>query len=589
MQIANLIDSSNWVKALAVYPRRELLKDQMLEAYKLARKLDNILISSGKRKIRIGAFFGPTPFDARSLEQFKSDDSWVKKATGYVCPWFACPACDDKNVNSELVWRFSDIRNRIEKLTCSSEQCNFCTSNEELVLTRTSACNRNGIPDILFTTTESLNTRISDLWSRHIFGVGVKRGQNPRFLLLDEIHTFEGSSGAQNALTLRRWRKAIGEVNQLHWVGLSATLDRPEEFFATLTNLDLASIANFKPEYSLGEIEERGAEYQLLLRNNPTVRAAVISTTIQTAMLLPRMLDPTDVDLSSGLFGKKLFVFTDKLDLVNRLFDDLRDAEAYTRYGKIDPQREPLVSLRSSKSINNQRKLCDAYGQYWRSSEDLGYRLSDRLNIGRTSGLDSGVSRDAKVVVATASLEVGFNDNEVGATLQHTAPRSNSSYLQRRGRAGRTRDMRPISVTVLSDFGRDRMKFQNYEQLFDPLLQTQVLPVENTYILKIQATYALFDWLGSSCFEINTKNKGAIWDILSEPNVKPNKQDFIDDVSSILQKLVKMEPRVLKSFEKYLGSALCISDSQVQKILWEHPRSLMLEVIPTLFRRLYRN
>ena len=90
-------------------------------------------------------------------------------------------------------------------------------------------------------------------------------------------------------------------------------------------------------------------------------------------------------------------------------------------------------------------------------------------------------------------------------------------------------------VTVLSDFGRDRMKFQNYEQLFDPLLQTQVLPVENTYILKIQVTYALFDWLGSSCFEINTKNKGAIWDILSEPNVKPNKQDFIDDVSSILQ------------------------------------------------------
>ena len=58
LQIANLIDSSNWVKALAVYPRRELLKDQMLEAYKLARKLDNILISSGKRKIRIGAFFG---------------------------------------------------------------------------------------------------------------------------------------------------------------------------------------------------------------------------------------------------------------------------------------------------------------------------------------------------------------------------------------------------------------------------------------------------------------------------------------------------------------------------------------------------
>ena len=170
-----------------------------------------------------------------------------------MCPWFACPACDDKNVNSELVWRFSDIRNRIEKLTCSSEQCNPALVMKNSCLQEL-ACNRNGIPDILFTTTESLNTRISDLWSRHIFEWVLKR-PNPRFLLLDEIHTFEGSSGAQNALTLRRWRKAIGEVNQLHWVGLSATLDRPEEFFATLTNLDLASIANFKPEYSLGEIE----------------------------------------------------------------------------------------------------------------------------------------------------------------------------------------------------------------------------------------------------------------------------------------------------------------------------------------------
>ena len=61
------------------------------------------------------------------------------------------------------------------------------------------------------------------------------------------------------------------------------------------------------------------------------------------------------------------------------------------------------------------------------------------------------------------------------------------------GRAGRTRKMRPISVTVLSDYGRDRLLFQNYEKLFDPFLEAQTLPIENSYVLKIQAVYSLFD------------------------------------------------------------------------------------------------
>ena len=592
LRIGELIDRFNWVKALAVYPRQELLKDQMLEAFKLARKLDDLMLANRKRKVRIGAFFGPTPFDAQSLENDKGSDKWIRKSTGYVCPWFNCPNCDDRQVNSELIWRFSDLKRGVEILSCSSENCDFSTNDDELILTRKSLTRSDRIPDILFTTTETLNTRISDLWSRHAFGVGVKPEQRPRFLLLDEIHTFEGASGAQNALTLRRWRKALGRTDQLHWVGLSATLDRPEEFFETLTNLDLGSIVNVKPEARLNEVEESGAEYQLLLRNNPTVRTAVLSTTIQTAMLLPRMLDPIGRDLSGGLFGKKVFVFTDKLDLVNRLYDDLKDAEAYDRWGNIDPTRLPLTALRGRDAMRNQTRIRDAYGQNWKSCEDVGYDLSERIMIGRTSGLDSGVSKDAKVIAATASLEVGYNDGEVGATIQHTAPRSNPSYLQRKGRAGRSRNMRPISVTILSDFGRDRTKFQNYEQLFDPVLGIQTLPVSNIYIQKIQATYALFDWLASYSISVNADIKGAVWDVLSAPlesSAKKWKLDFRDQIRTILQKLLTLDPNVTKSFENYLTHALSLSSDQVEKIMWEHPRSLMLEVIPTIFRRMYRN
>ena len=66
------------------------------------------------------------------------------------------------------------------------------------------------------------------------------------------------------------------------------------------------------------------------------------------------------------------------------------------------------------------------------------------------------------------SLEVGFNDPRVGAVIQHKAPRDLASFLQRRGRAGRRLQMRPITVVVLSDYGRDRIAYQTYEKLLDP-------------------------------------------------------------------------------------------------------------------------
>ena len=86
LEVSGLIDDSNWVKALAVYPRTELLKDQFMEAFKLARRLDKLLKSYGKRKIRIGAYFGSTPTTAKAVPNF-----WKKQGKNVICPWFSCP------------------------------------------------------------------------------------------------------------------------------------------------------------------------------------------------------------------------------------------------------------------------------------------------------------------------------------------------------------------------------------------------------------------------------------------------------------------------------------------------------------------
>ena len=87
-------------------------------------------------------------------------------------------------------------------------------------------------PDILFTTTEILNHRLSDHWMRGLFGVGSAKAQKPFLALLDEVHTYQGTTGAQAALTLRRWRHLLAAP--VGWVGLSATLRDAARFFARL-------------------------------------------------------------------------------------------------------------------------------------------------------------------------------------------------------------------------------------------------------------------------------------------------------------------------------------------------------------------
>ncbi len=73
-------------------------------------------------------------------------------------------------------------------------------------------------PILLFTTTEILNQRLSDQWTRLVFGVGAPR--KPFLALLDEIHTYEGTGGAQ-----ARSHFGVGGINSapVHWAGLSAT------------------------------------------------------------------------------------------------------------------------------------------------------------------------------------------------------------------------------------------------------------------------------------------------------------------------------------------------------------------------------
>lgn len=559
------------VKALAIYPRNELLKDQFIETLRQTRKLNSELAQKGVRKVRIAALFGMVPLDKDAIYRDYMKTAWSRHRDGMACQYIPCPT---EGCRGKMVWRTADLENSIERLHC--DRCIQIIEPDEVILTRKRM--KVELPDILFTSTEMLNKQMGNSSLAPLFGIG-KNVVPPSMMLLDEVHTYSGVSGAQNGMLIRRWRHLSGATP--HFVGLSATLEQAARFMASLTGLEEHLVAEVSPTED--DMETEGAEYMLALRGDPASRSSLLSTTIQASMLTRRMLDNAAAPVSDGMYGTRSFVFTDDMDVINRLYFQLLDAEGRYSNGNINAKKEPLAMLRGDAP--NVEKF--TFGQQWPLAKMIGHTLDsgDRSNVKRTSSQDAGVDHAADLIVATASLEVGFNDPNVGAVIQHKAPRDNAQFLQRKGRAGRQRSMRPWTVVVLSDYGRDRMAFQCYENLFEPVLKARHLPVGNSYVLRMQAAFATMDWLSSRNDYLNKWNRG-IWDDLSVPQDKGKLSGAQSKLADMIEELLDSQENQ-QVFSAYLAAAMGIKDnSLLQSLLWQPPRAIMTAFLPTVLRRL---
>ena len=274
--VADLIQKDDyWVKTVALYPRVELLKDQFTEAFRLIRRTDEDMKSSGRRPIILGSFFASTPNEA-TIQDVKNS-RWVQDGSGFICPYLRCPIC-----LKNMIWSEDDLNEQIERLTCQDPNCTGIATEDQISLVR-----EGQPPDILFTTTESLNQNISNLNHRHNFGIYHSTSKRLRLALLDEIHTYSGTSGAQVAFLMRRWRWALKRPIKI--TGLSATLEGPIEFFSQLTGLKQHSIEHINPQQQ--DLQNGSMEYQIMLRGDPASRTALLSTSIQTSFLMGRVLD----------------------------------------------------------------------------------------------------------------------------------------------------------------------------------------------------------------------------------------------------------------------------------------------------------
>ncbi|MGE0322130.1 MAG: protein DpdJ [Polyangiaceae bacterium] len=573
-------DQERWTRCLSLYPRNELLKDQLSTAVKRVREVNEVLRATGRRPLQVGAIFSAVPTDS------SSSDKWPRLpgAQASLCPYLACPGCNQMS----LTWLDEDRTAGVEVLKCS--HCDVEVGADLFAITRTTMIN--APPDLLFTSLEMVNQRMSDPKLGRLLGLGQPRHKAPRLVLLDEVHTYEGVYGAQAALLIRRWKEATGAVP--HFVGLSATLADARRFFAELINEAESVVEEVSPRPA--DLISEGQEYMLALRGDPISNTNLLSASIQVAMLLRRILDTTTGENSSA-FGTRVFGFTDNLDVINRLYHDLVDAEGWVlgrdgrpfrraANGPNAPISEPWLA--AYRAVNRPEHTTRwELGQSWDLCDRIGHRLNGNdppVRVGRTSSQDSGVDANAEIVIATASLEVGYDDPSVGAVFQHKAPQSAAAFLQRKGRAGRQRGMRPWTVVVLSCYGRDRAAYEAYDQLFSPELKPRHLPLSNRYVLRIQATYALMDWLSK------TGSEGHIWQLLAEAPAgkfttytSARQKQIIKRAASLLD-----DPRQEGLLHGYLRSALGVDDATVRSLMWAPPRSLMMSVLPTIVRRLDR-
>lgn len=576
--------ADRFTKVIAVYPRNVLLADQLREAIAESGKLRELLNANRLRPITVGALLGDVPpagqFDFGDKSPFLKN--WKRfHNRGWIVPFLRAPFHPNRG---ELVWLDADRRAGRTTLYCV-DAINEQPEIPDGIIQLTREGLQANPPDILFLSLEMMNRELGNpLWAR-TFGIGVE--EKPRLFLFDEVHNYSGLSGAQAPWIIARWRQAA-RLKGLHVVGLSATLRDAPKHLATVGCVNPERVVECAPTEA--ELQPEGRDYTVIVKGDAASGASLLATSIQVTMLQSRLLTPSHVgyplsDSAAGrsLYLRKVFGFTDQLDSLNRWLPDLDDAE----WSRLAQYRLPPDKSGQTPSQVVQRAMI-ADGQIWSLPDTLGYDLRQSARVSRCSSQDPGADTSSDIIVATASLEVGYDDPDVGAVIHHKAPRSIASFLQRKGRAGRTRGSRPTTLIVLSDWGRDRWLFQNSERLFQPEVEAIKVPLLNPYVQHVQATSFLLDWLGRRVGAADpvsylrrpgrheaaarTRAIGLLRSLL----------DLGDDYAAFRREL----GWVVRLTQRF-GSASDEDISRVvDKMLWDSPRPVLRHAVPALLRKL---
>jgi hypothetical protein len=446
--LADRIDGIAGTRALLAYPRIRLAANQ---AQRLATYLAALGAVPGLPLLTLGLQVKDVP-DNFDRMHARYAESWPKAGpNAWRFPFFGCPACGEP-----LVIKPGEGQAGADALVCTTRDWRFdgwIGSKEALWANP---------PALFLPTTDSLHQWMHDPRAGRLFGDDPAFAP-PRALLADEIHLYTHIHGAQVALALQRLAGRARANDPQHReaiaIGMSATIGDSARAWSRL--IGRTEVEVIRPEAGESDANPRGREYFLFVQPEVESRGSDIagaSTTIQSLMCLGHGMRRRTGDEG----GYRSLVFFDSIDKMRRLHGAYLDAEekelasfrinAFGDDALGEPQveccREPYGCGRFRDgecwffAANDERQ----WGAKGRRSPGTPLRIAPSPIYSGSSSIAEDLIKGSDIVFATSSLEVGYDDPDIGLVYQHYAPQNLASFIQRKGRGGRGLDDRPLTA-----------------------------------------------------------------------------------------------------------------------------------------------
>ncbi|MDG6998752.1 MAG: DEAD/DEAH box helicase, partial [Nitrososphaerota archaeon] len=291
----------NSVKAVLIYPTKALAQDQLKRLIKYLVEL-NLKLPEGER-ITVGVYDGDTPSDSDP-----KCHSYLWNAFRYFkCPMYdsgqvLCQDCDAGNGHSLVVEK--GRKDKLQLMVPTPQCRTSCPSGipiplEFISLTRDTV--KADKVDILLTNPDILNYRLINVNANDERDVFLKQ---PKFFVLDEVHTYSGLFGSFVSMIMKRLFQArknlLAGEDDIRIVAASATVRNKSEIFT--------KIAPFAQPFKV--IEERLESYSVLMPN--TVPPFLYEEELTNEAFFSSIKEWTKGREPTGNYGKLIEAFSIK-------------------------------------------------------------------------------------------------------------------------------------------------------------------------------------------------------------------------------------------------------------------------------------
>ena len=273
--------------------------------------------------------------------------------------------------------------------------------------------------------------------------------KNLRFVVVDELHVYNGLFGSHVAFIMRRLRRVCAAVGNRHvkFVSCSATVANPEEHMKMIFGVEKVKLTDFDGSPS--------GRKEFLCWNTP-------------------FKDPKDPTSGRG----------DSMAETARLFCQLilRGVRVIA-FCRVRKQCEVLITAVHNEAANLERPDITARIMGYRG----GYAAQDRRKIEREMF-------DGKLmgIIATTALELGVDIGSLDAVITVGFPYTIANLRQQSGRAGR-RNKDSLSVLIGDCFPTDQYYMENPDEIFTkPNCELQV-DLHNMLVVEGHVQCAAFE------------------------------------------------------------------------------------------------